>query len=329
MSDKDEQIITQDEMDALLSGVSEGEVEAETGAPEPKGDIHAYDFVHPQYQLDSSLPVLHVINEKMAKALGPALSLVVHKPVYAEPVGLDMVKYQEYAENLEKGTSLNRVKLHPLQGNAMFNIESGIVLSMVDVFFGGNGNVPEGPLERDYSITEHSFIKKLLDAVFQCMADSWAEVYELKPEFIRSETSLRATSPANPADVMVTSRFKLSLPMREGELHIAIPYSMIDPIKTRLTSSIERKPVYDPEWSALFAERIMDAEIDINGILDRSEISLGELLSMNDGDLVPIGQNRSAEFFAEHLHLFDAMIGVSNGKVSAKVVPTEPGAQWN
>lgn len=325
----DEQIITQDEMDALLSGVSEGEVEAETGTPKPMGDVLSYDFVHPQHQLDTSLPVLHVINEKMAKSLGNALSLVVHKPIRADVVALDMLKYQEYAESLEQGTSLNRIKLHPLPGNAMLNLGSGITLAMIDVFFGGNGKMQEGPMTRDYSITEQRLIGRLLDAAFECMESAWAEVYDIKPEFIRSESSLRATSSSNPADVMITSRFRLSLGEGEGELHIAIPYSMIEAIKPLLTSSIERKPVYDPEWSNLFAERIMDAEIDINGILDRSEISLGELLSMNDGDLIPIGQNRTAEFYAEHLQLFDAMIGVSNGKVSAKIVPTEPGGSWN
>lgn len=325
----DEQIITQDEMDALLSGVSEGEVEAETGTPTPTGDVLSYDFVHPQHQLDSSLPVLHVINERVAKLLGPSLSLVVHKPIGAEVIALDMLKYQEYAENLEQGTSLNRIKLHPLPGNAMVNLESGITLAMVDVFFGGKGKLPEGPLTRDYSITEQRLIGKMLDATFQCMSSAWAEVFEIQPEFIRAESSLRATSPSNPADVMVTSRFRLTLGEGEGELHIALPYSMIETIKPLLTSSIERKPVYNPQWSASFAERIMDAEIDINGVLDRSEISLGELLSMGDGDLIPIGQNRTAEFYAEHLRLFDAMIGVSNGKVSAKIVPTEPGGSWN
>lgn len=325
----EEQIITQDEMDALLSGVSEGEVEAETGTPEPSGEVTEYDFVHPQHQLEDSLPVLHVINEKMAKALAPALSLVVHKPVDVEVISVDMLKYSEYAEGLTAGTSLNRVKLHPLTGSAMFNIEPAITLIMVDVFFGGLGKAHQGPLERDYTGTEHRIIRKVLDASFNCVTAAWAETYDFHPEFIRSESSLRANSPSNPAEVMITTRFKLTMASGEGEFHIAMPYSMIEPIRPYLISSIERKPVFDAAWSNLFAERIMDAEIDINGILDRSEISLGDLLNMTDGDLIPIGQNRSAEFYAEHLRLFDAMIGVSNGRVSAKLAPAEAGGQWN
>lgn len=325
----EEQIITQDEMDALLSGVSEGEVEAETGTPTPDGEVLRYDFVHPQHQLDASLPVLHVINEKLAKTLGPALSLVVHKPVDVEVVGVDMLKYGEYTEGLPPGTSLNRIKMHPLSGNAMFNLDPTITLIMVDVFFGGAGKVSDEPLQRDYTATEQRIIGKVLEACFESTMDAWSETYEFRPEFIRSESSLRATSPANPAEVMITSRFKLTMATGEGEFHIALPYSMIEPIRPFLVSNIERKPVFDPEWSNLFAERIMDAEIDINGVLDRTEISLGDLLNMTDGDLIPIGQNRSAEFYAEHLRLFDAMIGVSNGRVSAKIAPTEPGGQWN
>ncbi len=318
----DEQIITQDEMDALLSGVTEGDVQAETGVPAPKGEVVEYDFVHPRHQLESSLPVLDVINEKMAKQLGPALSLVIHKPMTVTVSGVETLRYSDYSSALTQGMSLNRIRLNPLPGSAMLNIDANIVLIMVDYFFGGAGKIPEGPMMRDYTGTELRIIDRVLEVCYRAISDAWSEVYGLSPEFMRRESSLRATNPANPDDVLVTCKFNIETEAGNGEFHLAMPYSMLEPIRPLLVSSIERHPKDDGEWARAFSERVLDANIDLQGVFARSEISLGELLNLNDGDLIPVGQSRTAEFYAEKLPLFTAQIGVSNGKVSAKVMPS-------
>lgn len=319
----DEQIITQDEMDALLSGVSEGDVLADTGAPAPTGEVVEYDFVHPRHQLESTLPVLDVINEKLAKQLGPALTRVIHKPVTVTVSGVETLRYSDYSSALTQGMCLNRIKLNPLPGNAMLNIDANIALTMVDYFFGGSGKIPEGPLMRDYTGTELRIIDRVLNAWFDKISEAWSEVEGLRPEFVRRESSLRATNPANPDEVLVTCKFSVETEAGKGECHLAMPYSMLEPVKPLLISSIERHPNDDGEWARAFSERVLDAGVDLQGVFARSEISLGELLNLNDGDLIPVGQSRSAEFYVEKLPLFNAQIGVSSGKVSAKVLPPQ------
>ena len=316
----EEQIITQDEMDALLSGVTEGDVEAETGSPTPKGEVLQYDFVHPTHKLDAKLPVLDLINERVAKLLGPALSLVIHKPVKVSVSGVESLRYSDYSSALTQGMNLNRIHMHPLPGTAMVNMDASIALILVDYFFGGVGKISEEPMMQDYTETEQRIIDRALTATYHSITDAWADTYIVQPTFLRSETSLRATSPSNPDDVLIACKFNIETEAGSGQLHLTMPYSMIEPIKPLLVSSINRHPNDDAEWARLFSERVLDANIDLQGVFARSEISLGELLNLNDGDLIPVGQSRSADFFAEKLPMFSANIGVSNGKVSAKIV---------
>ena len=179
----DSELLSENEMDALMNGVSDGEVEAETGVETPPGTVARYDFAHPSHKLNSRLPVLDVINEKMAKELSVSLSKAFHQDVNVAAKTPGFEKYEDYAHSLPESVSLSQFKMEPLQGNAFLCLEGRLIFMLVDTFFGGSGSMESEPSARDFTPTEQRIIDRTRDLVFVSMTSAWTPVLEIEPVF--------------------------------------------------------------------------------------------------------------------------------------------------
>ena len=314
----DSEILTQDEKDTLLNGVPENG--GETGQSNPDGDIIRYDFKHPAHKLKAHLPLLEVANHRFSENFEAALSKLLRQPVKVAVSNFSMIKFEEYTHSLENGVSINRVKLLPLPGTSLMCLDSKLVFTLVDRFFGGGGNVPETRHNRPFTDTEQRLIEHSINGAFSSLADAWSSIFNIKPEFVRSEINSQVTSPANPAEVLVTSKFNISFTKGEGEFHIAIPYASLEPIKNFLKTSIDKPSDGNNEWTQQFSEMVVGSPVELQGIISETSITLGRLLDFKAGDFIPLGQHQQATFYAEHIPLFKAVVGASNGMISAKIV---------
>ena len=136
-------------------------------------------------------------------------------------------------------------------------------------------------------------------------------------------TRAQITSPANPAAVVVYTKFEIEIKSGKGECHVVMPYSMLEPIRAQLTNNIEKNNEQSQQWRADFATRVMESEVDIKGVFAESQISVKQLLELKVGDFIPLGNVRNVVFTANNTPLFEATVGVSNGLVSASVT------QWH
>jgi len=319
----DSEVLSQNEMDALIDGVADGEIEADTGTALPAGTVSNYDFAHPAHKLNSRLPVLDVINEQLAKYLASSLSASLHQQIEVTPSEPDFEKYQDYAHSLPEAVSISQFKLDPLQGNALLTIYGDLIFMMVDSFFGGAGTVEEAKAAREFTPTELRHIEHTREAVFDSLVKAWSSVIQLQPVFQGVLSSGQVTSPANPADVVVTSKFEIKLASGKSECHVVIPFSMLEPLRPQLTNDLQKMREHDAEWLQAFSQQIMDCELELSGVIAESQMTLDQLLKLKPGDFIPLGQSQTVSFSSENIPLFDATVGISNGLVSASL------SQWH
>lgn len=315
----DSEVLSENEMDALMNGVEEGEVEAETDTAVPEGAVARYDFAHPSHRLNSRLPVLDVINEKLSKDLSIKLSNAFHQIIKVTAMATGFEKYQDYAHGLPELVSLSKIKLEPLQGNAFLCLQGKLIYSLVDTFFGGGSGTEQPDAARDFTPTEQRMIDRTRELVFEAMTSAWSPVLEISPAYHSVLSSNEVTSPANPAAVIVTHKFEIELANGKGECHIVTPFSMLEPIRPQLTNDLQKMRAQDAAWLGTFTERVMDCELGIEGVIAETEITLNQLLNLKPGDFIPLGQHQNVTFSSENIPLFDAVVGVSNGLVSASL----------
>ena len=313
----DEEILTQDEKDTLLKGVADSTEEGYAGGD---GQVVPYDFRHPANKLKDHLPLMEVANHRFAELMTTDISTFLRQSVRVEVDSFSMLKYEEYTHSLGTGGSINRVKLSPLPGASLMYLNAELIYTMVDRFFGGGGGKPEISDNRPLTNTERRMVEHVINSAFKSLAGAWSTLFDIQPQFVREEIGPEVTSPANPAEVMVTSKFRVIFPKGEGEFHIAIPYSSIEPVKPLLKAMLDRPDADDAEWSRQFTDMFLESPLELRGTISETPITLGKLLEFKEGSFIPLGQNQQATFYVENIPLFRAMVGASNGMISAKIL---------
>ena len=282
--------------------------------------VKVYDFAHPSHKLNSSLPVLELINERLAELLSMSLTTQFHQEIKVNVSAPTFEKFKGYAESLPACINIDQFKLEPLHGSALLIIEGDLAFKLVDSFFGGESSLEGDSDARRFTPTEERIIGHMRKNVFSSMSEAWNPVFKLNPEFQTELTSAQIKSPANPAAVVVVMRLEVELKAGKGLCHIVMPYSMLEPIKNELTQNIPKNIEHGARWQQEFKDRVLASDLDLRGVFAESQINIKQLVSMKVGDFIPLGNVRTAEFSAEGTPLFMASVGASNGMVSASVI---------
>jgi len=281
------QILSQDEVDALLKGLDTGEVEAEEEPVEPQEDLEVYDWAAQGRNLKADMPILGLMNGRLATKLHTALSGILRKRVEVEAGPLEAIKFEEFQRSLPIPTSLHLFKMEPLRGTGMLVIESRLVFNLIEAFFGGAsmGNTKvEG---RDFTPIERRIIEKVVHMVLQGMEEAWREVFPIHPQFIRSESNPLGVNVVPPAELLVSVKFELELNNTGGNIILCIPQSSLEPIRDKLAGGYHQEDQdQDEGWVHLFGERLKEAEVELSVDLGKTRIPLGHYLNMQVGDIL-------------------------------------------
>lgn len=305
-------ILSQEEIDALLNGVNNGEVETEAASP-ADGEIRSFDFAEQDRIIRGRLPTLEMVNERFMRYIRNGLFGLLRKSCEISALGVRMAKFTEYVHGLSIPASLNLVKMKPLRGTALYVIEPRLVFTVIDNFFGGDGRFKARIEGREFTPTENRVIQILLRELFTAMEEAWRPVLGVSFEFQSSEMNPQFASIVSPTETVVISRFQIELEGGGGEVHLTMPYSMIEPIRDLLDAGIQSdRAEQDERWSESLRDDVFDAELEISSILLETRISLGDLARLRPGDVIPVDVPELVTVFAEDVPFYRARFGVSN-----------------
>lgn len=312
------EFLSQEEVDALLRGVT-GETEAPP-AEEETGGIRTYDLATQERIVRGRMPTLEIINERFARNLRIGLFNFMRRTPEIAVGQARTIKYAEFVRNLVVPTNLNIVRMRPLRGMALIVFEPRLVFMVIDNLFGGDGRFHTRVEGRDFTPTEQRIIQRLLQVVFETYERAWSPVYATHFEYVRSEVHTQFTNIATPSEIVVAVTFSIDLGTTSGEFHVCIPYSMIEPIRDLLCSSIQGDSAEpDRRWVRMLSKQVQLAEVDMVTTLGHADVSVGQLMEMKVGDVIMIDIPDTVIATVDNVPVFDCRYGVLNGQYAVKV----------
>ena len=310
-------VLSQDEIDALLHGVDSGAVKTEDViAP---GEVRQYDFTNQVRIVRGRMPTLEMINERFARLFRASLFNMLRRTPEVAVAPIKMQKFSEYVHSLHVPTNLNLVKILPLRGTGLIVLDPKFVFAVVDNFFGGNGRFAkiEG---REFTATETRVIHMLLKHIFAGLKEAWSHVARLDIEYINSEINPHFANIVSPTEIVVITSFHVELDGGGGDVHITMPYAMIEPMRELLDAGVASDRVeHDERWVTALKEEIEDAEVELSTMLGRSRVTMQQLLDMKVGDILPCDFAGKATVFAEDVPIFRGAFGVSHGQQAVQI----------
>lgn len=313
-----DEVLNQEEIDALIQGVDNGEV-ATTPGPQP-GQVRPFDLANESRIVRGRMPMLELINERFARQFRAGLFSLLRKNAEVGVTPMKGQKFSDYLQALEVPSSLNFIKLEPLRGIALLMLDSQLVFGVVDSYFGGSGRYAkiEG---REFTATEGRIIQMVLRQACTDLRDAWSVCTEIKTEYVSSEVNPNFATQLSPSETVLVSSFKVELDGGGGELHVTIPYSMIEPIRDRLDSSLpSERTQRDARWTSTLREEIEEAEVELVPVLGSATLTLGRLVDLKPGDIIPCDFDGNVTLYAEGVPVVRGSYGASRGQQAVKVV---------
>ena len=310
--------LSQEEVDALLKGVN-GDKD-EISAPEDTSGVRTYNLATQERIVRGRMPTLEIINERFARLLRIGLFNFLRRSAEVSVGSVRVSKYSEFIRNLVVPTNLNLIHMKPLRGTALMVLDPGLVFLLVDNLFGGDGRFHTRVEGRDFTQTEQRIILRILDIVFEAYGKSWEPVYPIEFEYIRSEMNTQFANIATPNEVVVSSTFTIELGPVSGQIHFCMPYSMIEPIRDALTSSIQGEALeVDKRWIRLMTQQIQVAEVELVAELGHGKANFDDILNMKVGDVIPISVPDTIQATVDGVPVMECTYGVANGQYALKV----------
>ncbi len=310
-------ILNQDEIDALLHGVDDGMVE--TSNDEPPESVRQYDLTSQDRIVRGRMPTLEMINERFARYTRISLFNMLRYSADVAVGGVQLMKFGEYVHTLFVPTSLNLVKIRPLRGTGLFILDAKLVFKLVDNFFGGEGR--HAKIEgREFTPTELRIVQLVLQNAFKDMKEAWRTVYDVEFEYLTSEVNPAMANIVSPSEVVVVSTFHIELEGGGGDLHMTMPYSMVEPLRDILDSGVQSDvDEKDVRWISSIRADIVEANLPVTANLMEKTINLRDVLLFKPGDIIPIDEPDITTVFANGIPIARAKLGVRNGHIALKI----------
>ena len=312
-------LLSQDEIDALLHGVDDGDVNTDEEVFD--GEARSYDFTSQDRIVRGRMPTLEMINERFARYFRTSLFNMLRRSAEIAVGGVQMMKFAEYVHSLFVPTSLNLVHVKPLRGTTLFVFDPKLVFIVVDNFFGGSGKFYNKIEGREFTLTENRIIEIMLHQAFGDMINAWAPVMEVDFEYQNSEVNPHFANIVSPTEVVVVSTFHVELDGGGGDMHVTFPYSMVEPIRELLDAgTVSDRTEVDTRWTNALSEDIKSAHIDLKSNLVDVSLTLGEILNLQAGDIIPFDMPEHVILATEDdIPVFRGEFGVFQGANAVKV----------
>ncbi len=301
------QVLSQDEVDALLNAVNDGDSDDFLGSDggdfdddDSDDNIQPYDLTNQDRVIRGRMPILEIIYERFIRSFRVSLSNSLRKISTISMISTDLLKFGEFVNTLPIPSCMCIMRFNELRGPALLVFESKLAYAIIDSYFGGTDR-PFTKIEgKEFTAIELSFMKKVMDMAISDLEEAWAPVHRIDAQFIRTEINPQFVGVVPPSDVIIATTLEVEFESASGTIMIVVPYSTIEPIKQKLSSSYQTdNDMADSIWTQAMNEHIKHAQATIVVKLGEASMTVGDLLTLEKGDIIPLNQEASGEVTAE------------------------------
>ena len=316
------QLLSQDEVDALVKGISDGEVETEQEDVRDPSEVITYDLTKQERVIRGKMPTLDVINQKFAREFRISLSNTIRRTVDLGLGSTQTTRFGDFIKTVPVPASIHIILLENLRGTALVIIDSKLVFNFIDTIFGGSGDGSSKVEGRDFTSIEERFIKRIVEKMTRDLENSWKSYVPLNVKYIRSEVNPQFALIVPPDDIVILISFDVEMEKYTGYIKVCIPYSTIEPIKEKLSAGFQRTQLeIDHVWISRVHEYLMDIAMEIKVELGKTLIKGRELLNLQAGDVIQLDKDSNDELqvMVEGIPKFRGHMGVHRGNKAIQI----------
>ena len=322
-----QQILSQDEVDALLQGIT-GESQKLEEEQVVEGEIRNYDIASQERIVRGRMPTMEIINERYARNIRIGRFNFIRKSPEVAIGGIKVQKYSAFLREIVVPTNFNIVSVKPLRGSGLIVCDPTLVFAVIDSLFGGIGKFHARIEGRDFSPTEQRVITRIVEVILAEYHKAWKGIYPLELEYQRSEMQPQFANIATPSEIVVSTSFTLEIGETSGTIYFCIPYSTLEPIRDVLYSTtVGDSSEPDRRWINLLKTQIQAAEVELVAELGTAPATVEQLLAFKPGDFIELDLEPILQAKVDGVPVFDCHYGTSNGKYALKIDKMLTGSQ--
>jgi flagellar motor switch protein FliM len=335
------QVLSQDEVEALLSAVSDGvtEDEAALGPGEAEaltramgrtqktyadGDIRPYDITSQDRIFRGKMPMMEVIHEKFCRDYRSSLSIELRRVVDVEVGDIRLVKFGEFLNSLPLPTSINLFKMDPLRGMGAMIVESSFAFVLVNIFLGGVGKTRFRVEGRDFTRIELNIVRKVVTSGLLEFQRAWEAVEPVKVKFERTEINPQFVSIAHPTEIVLVIESSVDVEGNSGLIQIVMPYAMIEPLRDKLSSGFlgEGAAYDDTLWRQTITDAVLDSGVNVVARLGQIEMTIDQLRKLEVGQVLQLDKfsDEPVDIVIENIEKFQGKIGIERGYKAVRIL---------
>jgi len=317
-----QQILSQEEVDALLSSMASGELEIEPPeeAENAVADLPRYDLTAQNIMMREQFDVLAEVHDRFINSLRNYMGSTLGVSVEIELASTEMVKFGEFMEGLSGQTSFHTFRMEPLVGSALFAIEGKLVFFLIDCMFGGTG---KGRMknEREFTLLEQRIMKKFAGDVLKDLEKAWEFVLPMRISTGKSETKQQFIRLVPPSDLVIIVMTSVSLDEFSANMFICVPYLLLEPIRKKLSYKNLRDVELGNTWKEQLNVLLGESEVSITAELGRTYHSVRNILDLNRGDVIMLntGPQDSISVMVEAVPKFLGLPGIVAGNRAVQI----------
>jgi flagellar motor switch protein FliM len=317
-------MLSQEEVNALLRGVSGESGQVSTDAPERS--VRSYDIGHQPRIVRGRMPALALINERFASLVRAALSDFTRQPAKIGASRPQVLEYGTFLRDLPVAASLSLVQAKPLRGMGLIALDPELVSHTIEQLFGGQGRFHSRSEVREFTATEMRIARRLLETVLEAYAKAWEPVFPLRFEYLRSESDARFANIAAPTEPVVASSFSVDAGRGPARFHLCLPYAILEPIRGIIDKPMQaERSDANERWTALLSAQVSDVEVDLAANLAHADITVRQLMRLESGDVIAIELPEMIAAEVDGVPVLECKYGVVHGRYALKVVRTARG----
>ena len=308
-----DQILSQDEIDALLNAVEEGAVDFESNAPASQaiGPVISCDLTRQERVIRGRMTALEMINDRLCRFFRMTMSNQLRRVVEFVSESTRLVKFGELLHSVSAPSCINLYRFRPLNGMCMIVVDPQLIFDLLDIVFGGIASrVVPLTAGRDFTTIEVSFIKKFLAKFTSDLATAWNPVVEIDPEYVVTEVNPAFVAIHASTDVVINTTYEFRSEGVSGTIRVIIPYSAIEPFKQQLGSGIQIEKGDSEKWQTRIWEDVSDTPIELAVELGQTSMNLQDVIDLEIGDVIQLDKKPG-----------EPLVGLFHGVPKLKVLP--------
>lgn len=346
MAEKD--VLSQEEIDALLESVddstdgepgSSADVKSKDGNGEqtissPELDtasdstekvdedgVKTLNFIGQKRIVKGQLPVLDKIYDRAIRSFASDIYHLTATDFEIKQDPLSIVKHREFMGGLPNPSLMSVYKFKPLRGKGILLFDSTFVYDLVDYYFGGSSQFYAQKDKTDFTATELRVMEVVTKKLMDNLIHAWEPIMQIELIKVNDETNPQLVHIAEPDEMLIVARFSLNFGKESGVFYFILPYTMLEPIKQQLELGASRPDdEIDPNWINSLKEELMDVELTITSSMAENMSMLGQVVSWQVGDFIPLEMSETVTLDIEGTPSFTATLGSANEKRALKII---------